>query len=165
MAWVPSIPFVTGSYPNQVIPSSDYNLLLQNAGDLQRAGRSLLNTGSISITQTTTGATWATIDQFTDPFLKLLDTTRPFILQATLNLAFSAVVANKAVFSIWNNSAMIGNVHFKQTADSTVRRLVVINKFLPVGSGNIIYLKWQMENATAVIATLTDGYRLTAIPI
>lgn len=164
MAWTPNIAFVTGSYPGQVIPSSDINLLLDNGTELVKRGLSVNTTSTSSINQATTG-TWTTIGSFSDAFGNGLVANKPYLLQAFFNVGVSAVVANRILFSFADGSLnILDGVHFKMNTDTLSRRSFVINKWINPPTSTI-YIRWQLENATAVIATLVDGYRLVAVPI
>lgn len=165
MAWTPVIPFVSGVYPAQVLPSNDFNLLMGNVGVMRKSGFSFNNlTPPTAITQATSG-TWTTIDFIQDQFIRKPPANRPYMLQAVFSLTFSAAVANKVLFAWFENTTISGGIAGKFTANGVNGHLIVLNKWINPASTTLNF-KWQIESATPnLTASMLDGYRLTAIPL
>lgn len=163
--WTPSIPFVSGSYPNQVIPYTDVNLLKDNAlMQFKPVLAYQTTTPPTSITEATSG-TWTLLDYVQDYSHSNGPPLVPLLVQFTTVIASSAAVSNAVLFAWFDGATQIDGVHARYVAGDTLRHLIVLNKWLHPTSSTIS-LKWQIEKATPNLTVgMSQGYRMVAVPL
>jgi|SRR5689334_7365489 len=177
MAYNPALPFVSGVYPNQVIPSSNINTLLTNIANSRKPVTDASNivtsyAAPNAITQATAG-TWQNLTDGGVTYsigevFGYMDTNQDMLIHFEGQVVASATVANNALFSVFVNNTIVGGVVHKLKAYNTVGTLVSFYKLVPAASFNTALIKvmWQVElGAPNVTFTIPNGFRVMGIQI
>lgn len=174
VVFTPSIPFVAGSYPAQIIPSSDYNLLIDNAYVTSAKARFITQSSASQSISNTSSGTWQTLGQLGSIFPT--DRNRPLIMSFHAQIRASVVAANKLHFSLLYNSGAgvylplpgIGLIA-KVMSYIATDRIISLFQYTPASSltfATQLYFGWNVELVAPTITyTLPAGYKFLAMEV
>jgi hypothetical protein len=174
-SFTPTVTFPSGTYPNQVIQSSEYNKLIDNAYTLTRKFMSFSTQSASTSMSNASFGTWSILTGCQFGSISPVDPNRGYMLAFHAQVRSSAAVANKLRFSILVSGTSlppsgIGDAA-RLSANIGADRLISIFQYVPasvITAAGVTGLAfgWTIELSTPTITyTLPSGFKFSAFNV